>query len=260
MVDDDNSIEDDEYYFSEMGLSQDPSAPPSSAPSSSSNLYGGSVRGTGAERLSRKNIVIGIVIIVLAFVGYKLAGIFLHSRKNHETPVKHVQPAPAKHNDDSKMKASIDTALDNSKAMEQRLTQLHNENQSSIRTVQGKFSDLETHVSSLEEKTNYNHELLEQIKTHLIAQQAELQKLIDAHKKPKKKKKKSVMMVPQVDYNVKAVVPGRAWLQKDTDGSTITVSYGEKLPPYGWVRNIDLGRGLVFMSSGHIFSFAPDDR
>lgn len=55
----------------------------------------------------------------------------------------------------------------------------------------------------------------------------------------------------QPNYNIHAIIPGRAWL-KSTNGQIITVTEGDKLGDYGTVAVIDAANGLVRTSSGII--------
>lgn len=53
------------------------------------------------------------------------------------------------------------------------------------------------------------------------------------------------------NYNVHAIIPGRAWL-KSASGQIITVTEGDKVGDYGTVAVIDAANGLVRTSSGII--------
>lgn len=53
------------------------------------------------------------------------------------------------------------------------------------------------------------------------------------------------------NYNVHAIIPGRAWL-KSANGQIITVTEGDKIGDYGSVAVIDAANGLVRTSSGII--------
>lgn len=50
-------------------------------------------------------------------------------------------------------------------------------------------------------------------------------------------------------YFIQAIIPGRAWLQ-DTEGRTITVTYGDSIPGLGKVTKIDPENGVVVTSAG----------
>lgn len=50
-------------------------------------------------------------------------------------------------------------------------------------------------------------------------------------------------------FFVQAIIPGRAWLE-DGEGQTITVTYGDEVPGFGQVTEIDPQNGFVATSSG----------
>jgi intracellular multiplication protein IcmG len=63
--------------------------------------------------------------------------------------------------------------------------------------------------------------------------------------------------VHHVHYYIQAIIPGRAWLI-NTQGNTITVKVGSKVPNYGVVDKIDPLQGRVITSSGKILRFNQD--
>jgi intracellular multiplication protein IcmG len=59
-------------------------------------------------------------------------------------------------------------------------------------------------------------------------------------------------------YHLKALVPGRAWLQSP-EGQTTTVSIGDRLPGYGIIQMINTEQGIVTTSSGALIQYGPKD-
>jgi intracellular multiplication protein IcmG len=59
-------------------------------------------------------------------------------------------------------------------------------------------------------------------------------------------------------YYLKAIVPGRAWLQA-RNGATTTVTIGDRLPGYGIIQMINVQQGIVTTSSGGIIQYGPKD-
>lgn len=53
-----------------------------------------------------------------------------------------------------------------------------------------------------------------------------------------------------IEYNVRAVISGRAWLREKGTYNLKTVEVGDKLPGYGQVTEIDPDAGIVKTSSG----------
>lgn len=56
------------------------------------------------------------------------------------------------------------------------------------------------------------------------------------------------------NYYVKAIVPGRAWIQMDGD-QTMSVAEGDTVPGYGRITKIDAEHGMVATSSGRMIPF-----
>ena len=65
--------------------------------------------------------------------------------------------------------------------------------------------------------------------------------------------------VPPMVYEVKSVVPGRAWIQSST-GEFLSVGVGETLPGYGKVESINAATGSVRLSSGAVIEYGYFDR
>lgn len=59
---------------------------------------------------------------------------------------------------------------------------------------------------------------------------------------------------PKPVYTIRAMVPGRAWLQAN-DGQSITVVDGDTVPPYGTVQDIDVNGGQVVLSDGTLIGY-----
>lgn len=61
-------------------------------------------------------------------------------------------------------------------------------------------------------------------------------------------------------YTVRAVVPGRAWLEQAKTGATLTVRTGDRVKGYGVITGINSRAGIVSTSSGRVIRFGPNDR
>lgn len=70
--------------------------------------------------------------------------------------------------------------------------------------------------------------------------------------------KKVVKRKPPVAYHVRAIVPGRAWLES-ADGKSVTLRVGDKLEGYGVVRVIAPRQGMVLMSNGSVIQYGIND-
>ncbi len=76
-------------------------------------------------------------------------------------------------------------------------------------------------------------------------------------KKPAMAKKLTKAPI-KVHYNLRAVIPGRAWIL-GSDGSSVSVAVGSKINQYGTVQRIDPDNGLVVTSSGKVIGFNAND-
>jgi intracellular multiplication protein IcmG len=87
----------------------------------------------------------------------------------------------------------------------------------------------------------------------------DVQSLSSQFKKHTVVKKKIIKSkVAQVTYNIKAIVPGRVWLES-SDGQTVSLREGDKLANYGTVETISPRQGLVVTSSGMVIQYGIND-
>lgn len=73
-----------------------------------------------------------------------------------------------------------------------------------------------------------------------------------------KPKKKSVVLAPPISYHVRAIVPGRVWLES-ASGQTISLRVGNQLPGYGTIQLISPRQGMVITSTGAVFQYGVND-
>lgn len=64
--------------------------------------------------------------------------------------------------------------------------------------------------------------------------------------------------VPSVSYHLRAVVPGRAWIESSS-GRLFTVRTGDRIVGFGIIEEIDVTRGLVITSSGREITYGKYD-
>ncbi|HVV69312.1 MAG TPA: hypothetical protein VHE99_09840 [Gammaproteobacteria bacterium] len=79
----------------------------------------------------------------------------------------------------------------------------------------------------------------------------------------KEQKAKSVAMAQakpevKVQYYLKAIITGRAWIESET-GDLTTVKVGDELPSYGTITAIDPENATVTTSAGGTIKHAPND-
>jgi intracellular multiplication protein IcmG len=130
----------------------------------------------------------------------------------------------------------------------QRLTMQNQANQQSIASMQSQIQQMQTQMSDL---TNTISALGTQIQV--------LANEIKAISTDRAMSGRSISMNPGTVYHLKALVPGRAWIQSP-DGAATTVTLGDHLPGYGIIQMINTDQGIVTTSSGAIIQYGTKDR
>lgn len=134
--------------------------------------------------------------------------------------------------------------------------------QSDISSVNQQVGSVNTNVNSLGSEITKLNQMISELSNQLAKQNEEIIVLMERTKpKPIKIMARPVqpnMLNEPIIYYINAVIPGRAWLI-GTNGSTITVREGTKIPGYGIVKLIDSMQGRVLTSSGRVIRFNQDD-
>lgn len=133
--------------------------------------------------------------------------------------------------------------------------------QKQINNIKEHFNDYRDRLSvvndqqqQIQQDINAIANQVEQLTTalqHVLIEQQKIKKAI----KPKPKNK--VKPMPEA-YHVRAIVPGRVWLESET-GENVSLRVGSKLAGYGEVKVISPRQGMVIMSNGSIIQYAVDD-
>ena len=133
---------------------------------------------------------------------------------------------------------------------------------------QDTISGLQNHISALTSKLNSaastNAQLAQSV-TMLTAQVKLLSQDVQKNTKkltvkPKKVvKHQGVVYHPKpITYDVKAIVPGRAWIVSST-GHSYSVAVGDRVAQYGRVKAIDDAAGHVYTTSGKVIAYGAND-
>ncbi len=131
--------------------------------------------------------------------------------------------------------------------------QLHDLHQESVQ-LRHAISEFKMNVATLSKQV---HSMVAQNKLDLEqAMKKFVTKLAETKKGRSKLSKKIV--IPKIRYNVRAIVPGRAWLQSPS-GRTITVKVGDRLMGYGLVKRIEPRSGTVLTTSGVVLRYGHHD-
>ena len=120
--------------------------------------------------------------------------------------------------------------------------------QESIANMKDAISKNERDVADINQK-------IEQLTTVMQQLLADIEKIKSSM--PVAKVKKISTKLP-VAYHVRAIVPGRVWLES-ADGDSVTLRVGDKLAGYGEVKAIVPRQGMVVMSNGSVIQYGVGD-
>jgi hypothetical protein len=125
----------------------------------------------------------------------------------------------------------------------QKMTDLETENT----TLQNKLQDLNAHLASLETTMAHLGRAVQQ-ETHPSGSSS-LHNRAAAGLMPSPAQVMTSSGEPKSVYTVQAIIPGRAWL-KSENGETVTVAEGDTLRGYGRIVKIDPYDGVVELDIG----------
>lgn len=269
MANDPKQNQEDEYLFSEdanadtLNTTESPTQSPTPVTASNNVLV-----------LWRKNLMVGLALLIIIFVVYKVVGALFSTKEVKTMPnINAVQSQIAAmnasgntpNNTPSQPLVTTSSALHDSinvyhenHASDQQLAKLSVTSQ----TMRVDIDNLNNATQSLQTSMDNISSQLTQLNATLsvLANKVQIQddRWIAAHQKIKSKRK-AAPIINSETYYVLAIVPGRAWLQS-TNGTTITVGQGMDVPGYGKVVAIDPQLGQVSMSSGKMIMFSPSDQ
>jgi intracellular multiplication protein IcmG len=145
-----------------------------------------------------------------------------------------------------------------------RIANIEKNLQSNIESMQDKIAQLSSEVNTLATTNQALTQQMTDLASKLLVSQQALEELLAAKKalpvipKSQANMKKALHKSESLAYFVQAVIPGRAWLI-NSQGGTLTVRVGSKVPGWGVVHRIDALQGRVTMSSGRIIAFTQAD-
>lgn len=236
-----NLKHDDEYEYSDEQISDsyivEPPAPP---------------KRSLVSRLFNKKLLIILGLLIAIAIVYKFLG---PTGKGSSTeaniqPTVQVPPAPAIAPALPAQPPQVPPVNTNQQVLNQIAAQTVNQAQA-LKELQNNIAQLNNNVQQL--RNSYTN-LSDSVQI-LNQQVAQLQQKVMAKPVVKKVYHKPV---PKYVYHLKAVVPGRAWLESNT-GFATTVKVGDRLQGYGVVTAINASQGWVGTSSGIIIQYGPDD-
>lgn len=209
-------------------------------------------------RMKRRNILFILGMVMIFWALYKFMGLLfsqVKQKKSHIPPKEQVVPqkmtvvqpitaAP------SAPVLSAPVSTEQRQEISSQKTRINNlesqvaNMQSTLSDMNAKLSDLSSQVSKLVTQTNkFPSPIMVHRKLHAPRRHRVFGRYSDSD---------GGGIV--YSYQLQAALPGRAWLIR-SDGSTTTVSLGDKIPGYGTVILIDPDAGMIQTSSGAIIKY-----
>lgn len=133
-------------------------------------------------------------------------------------------------------------------SVEQRvnvISQQINSSRDSVANLQSSITKTQQDILAMSQKIEH----LTMVTQDLVS---EIEKIKVPPKSAKKKAKSPIA------YHVRAIVPGRVWLES-ADGRSVTLRVGDQLEGYGEVLDIVPRQGMVIMSNGSVIQYGIDD-
>lgn len=247
---------EDEYQFSEL---------------ETTDIYGASGNTSAVNRFKQiRRILLVLGIIAAIFAVYKISGFFTGTKKTTPKHLTQVQPVMQPINVPTTPKQTATNipslATPAPSKIDQSLAALEQKNTSTreeidklsqqVDSLRSSMSDLQTTIQSLNTSLQDITSQLQQ-QNAMIANQ---ETLLKALQPPPKKIVVIRRHTRRMNYYIDAIIPGRAWLKRD-DGTTLTISAGDKIPGYqGVVSSVEPQAGQVILTTGEVITFRPDDR
>lgn len=218
--------------------------------------------------LGQRRLWLGLAILIVGIVLYKLSSLFIGNKANKfpdklAALPKIEQPAtvPAQTSMETPV-APVSQSNNNPFQLDKRLADMEQHNQEDS----ARLNRLETQLNSVNRDFSQLKMQMSQLQNELRAVNGQISNLQQTLAKPVEqkapvkliKKPAAPIVVHRPQYHVQAVLPGRAWLVKDEDMSTMTVAVGDILPGYGTIVSINPIRASVITSSGYTIPYKPD--
>ncbi|MCL5260507.1 MAG: hypothetical protein M1561_02315 [Gammaproteobacteria bacterium] len=213
------------------------------------------------KRSAMKRLLIPVFLVIAVFIVYYMLNYFSTKKDSTETqpavPVKPIEstkpiitavisptPAPAA--------VATDQILQTENALRRQLETLAQQTENNREQISG----LNDNVYKAQQEIATLNQNLEKITESIQSLTQNIHDLATP-KKPKKRITKKPFSRPKI-YHVKAIVPGRVWLEAD-DGQTVTLRVGDRLDGYGTVELISPRQGMVITSTGTVIQYGNND-
>ena len=206
------------------------------------------------SKVNKRKLLTPIVIVVAILVVYAMFN-FYGSKKTsaveQERLVKQTAAPPAvttapTTEQQPLVHAQLETEAN---VLPQELEKLSHDltaNQKQIAKLDDAISQTQQEISAVSSK-------LDQLTAAMQQLLLEVEKL-----KPPKAPQKKQVSKPIPIYHIRAIVPGRVWLES-SDGQSVTLRVGDILEGYGRVEAISPRQGVVVMSNGTYIQYGEND-
>lgn len=206
-----------------------------------------------AGLLRHKKMLIGLGLIIAVIVVYEISSI----GSTDQSSDREVQRTTTQTTQQTRPTSQTNNQLASLASQNQNLSSTISTLQKQSQTNKSDLSKLEGAMSQLVQNQRQLNNQMQNLTAGLQRLSLEIEKI---GTKPVKKTKREVRRYtpPSPVYYLKAVLPGRAWLQSKK-GQTMTVTLGDKVRGYGTVTWINAQLGQVRTSSGKIIRYGADD-
>jgi hypothetical protein len=191
-----------------------------------------------------KKFLLVPVFLIIVFSVYKFLGWYYE--KPQDTTPKTVVTQP-------KVAAPI-AAMPQAAAPSPEVISLMQQNQSNREELDKMTESVNKTQSTLDAMQNKIDDLTQSV-NQLSVQNESLKAMMH---KPKVKKIVKHVAQKMESYHIKAIVPGRVWLESDS-GKVVTLRVGDSLAGYGMIQLISPQQGLVMTSSGMAIQYGVND-
>lgn len=212
----------------------------------------------------KRNAIIVVVLVVLAYLLYKILGSWFSAPtepvKPAIAPIAQTTPQPIQAIQQPIEQPQQLVAQEDSD-MKQKVSSIEVSQQSvkvQVDALGQKVTVVDTNLNNLTTQISQLNQLVQDLTNQVSKQSEEITLLTARAKQPKRVYHRPGVRVARIMYYIQAVIPGRAWLI-GSNGSTLTVRAGTKIPGYGVVKLIDSLQGQILTSSGQVIRFSQED-
>lgn len=256
-----NIASDDEYQFPQeeyAGMSEDQAASGShfetaSEPSPQKKRGGAAVAGkVFSSPVFRNKRVVGVIVVVVVL------GIGLHfmntgpktvSKPKSKSTVVAQQQTPSQpvvQQQQTEQPAVSQAVYGELGSLREHTTRT----QTDIGQLKAQVADLQNAVTAATDE----NAVLKASVSKLVGEVDDLKSMLDKTLSQLNKRHH----VKRITYHIRAVIPDRAWLTSNK-GKTTSITVGDHLKQYGFVKRIDSNNGIIYTSSGRKIVYGPND-